>query len=205
MFRDVFVKEYLDKKARFMRCKNNHTSCEVCINVNMLLSDKSRKWPPAADNIIKHWRHLHLKQQWRERQDADEREERARTETDPATGQPLNFYMSADFVSNSVGDTPLFQKDGRHAKNERSKKHIQTRMCGVHVICGGNTISYSLHISLHVCQSTSLSYLYNPQYIYLSTYLSPYVYPSALVLWKRPSPGERLWGMAPLMLFSRAF
>ena len=145
-----------------MRCKNNHTSCEVCINVNMLLSDKSRKWPPAADNIIKHWRHHHLKQRWRERQDADEREERARTETDPATGQPLNFYMCADFVSNSVGDTPLFQKDGRHAKNERSKKHIQTRMCGVHVICGGtifiNTaIILSLSLSLALSPSLSLS------------------------------------------------
>ena len=168
MFRDVFVKEYLEKKARFMRCKNNHTSCEVCINVNMLLSDKSRKWPPAADNIIKHWRHLHLKQQWRERQDADEREERARTETDPATGQPLKFYMCADFVSNSVGDTPLFQKDGRHAKNERSKKHIQTRMCGVHVICGGIlylTLPSSLPSSLPLFLSLSfpLSQLPHPR------------------------------------------
>ena len=67
VFRDAFNADYLDKKARFMRCKSNHTSCEVCINVNMLLRDPSRQWPPAADDIIKEWRHLHLKQQWRER------------------------------------------------------------------------------------------------------------------------------------------
>jgi len=104
----------------------------------MLLRDPSRQWPPAADDIIKEWRHLHLKQQWQERRDADEREERARTETDKRTGQPKHFYICADFVSNSVGDTPHIQIDGRHAKGERSKKHIQTRMCGVHVICGGS-------------------------------------------------------------------
>ena len=55
---------------------------------------------------------------------------------DPETGNPLHFFICGDFLSNSVGDTPLFCFQGRHSKAERSKQHIQTRMCGVHVVCG---------------------------------------------------------------------
>jgi hypothetical protein len=44
--------------------------------------------------------------------------------------------MCADFVSNSVADTPHLFVQGRISKAERGKKHIQTRICGVHVICG---------------------------------------------------------------------
>jgi hypothetical protein len=106
------------------------------INAHLLLADQARNWPPAADNIIKEWRHLHLKQQQRERLDADERELRAKVETDLETGNPLHFYMCADFVSNSVADTPHLFVQGRISKAERGKKHIQTRICGVHVICG---------------------------------------------------------------------
>ena len=43
--------------------------------------------------------------------------------------------MCADFISNSVGDTPSFNIQGRHGKSERGKAHIQSRMCGVHVVC----------------------------------------------------------------------
>ena len=63
-----------DSIARFMRCRGNHTTCDVCINVNLLLRDPGRHWPPAADDVIKSWRHLHLQQQWREREDAALRE-----------------------------------------------------------------------------------------------------------------------------------
>jgi hypothetical protein len=43
--------------------------------------------------------------------------------------------MRADFVSNSVVDTPSFIIQGRHGKSERGKAHIQSRICGVHVVC----------------------------------------------------------------------
>lgn len=101
-----------------------------------MLTDKSRCWPPAADNIIKEWRHLHLKQQHRERLDAGRHELLAKTDTELGTAFPKYFYMCADFVSNSVADTPHFVIAGRHYKLDQSKNHIQTRMCGVHVICG---------------------------------------------------------------------
>jgi len=55
---------------------------------------------------------------------------------DPVTGEPKNFFMCADFISNSVGDTPCFNIQGRHGKGERGKAHIMSRMCGVHVVCG---------------------------------------------------------------------
>ncbi len=57
--------------------------------------------------------------------------ERVRTEFDPITGNPKYFFMCADFISNSVGDTPSFNIQGRHGKSERGKAHIQSRMCGV--------------------------------------------------------------------------
>jgi hypothetical protein len=134
-FKRVFNDNFKNN-ARFMRCKGNHTSCEICINASLLLTDSGRNWPPAADDIIKAWRHLHLVQQHRERVDADVREERARTEFDKRTGNPKYFFMCADFVSNSVGDTPRTNIQGRHSTSEQTRKKIQSRMCGVHAICG---------------------------------------------------------------------
>ena len=134
-FRNVF-NESFSVEARFMKCKGNHTYCDICINCNLLLTDSGRRWPPAADNIIKRYRALHLKQQYWERRDADERELMAKSETDLDTGQFKYFYICADFVSNSAGDTPRFVHQGRFSKEDRSKAHIQSRMCGAHVICG---------------------------------------------------------------------
>ena len=89
-FRDVYNDTFASK-SRLMRGHGNHTSCEVCINCAILLQDKARNWPPAADEIIIRWRQLHLRQQQMERDAADMLAEKARTMYDHETGRPPIF------------------------------------------------------------------------------------------------------------------
>lgn len=108
----------------------------MCINAAILLKDRGRNWPPAADSIINEWRHQHLVQQRAERDAMNVKEELARTATDLTTGNPTYFFMAADFVSSFTGDTPFFKVDGRYSKEDHGKAKIETRMCGVRVVCG---------------------------------------------------------------------
>jgi len=96
--------------------------------------------------IIKEWRSLHLKQQWDERAVADSREERARTERDRYTGNPLYAYLNADFVSNQAGDTPHFRHQGRNSKSDHTREKIMSRICGVHVICGDINTAFLYYV-----------------------------------------------------------
>ena len=119
-----------------MRGTGEHPTCSCCINAVILLSNPGRRWSSAADQIINQWRHLHLAQQRLERDMMDKKAEIARTATDLRTGNPEYFFMAADFVSSYTGDTPFIKVNGRLSKEDHSKEKIETRMCGVRVICG---------------------------------------------------------------------
>jgi hypothetical protein len=134
-FRSIFLSKFAGG-ARFMRAKGEHTSCSLCINAAILLCDPGRNWPPAADDIITEWRHMHLLQQRMERDAMDAKAESARSCTLRKTGDPEYVFMAADFVSSYAGDTPFFHVQGRHSKDDHGKSKIETRMCGVRVICG---------------------------------------------------------------------
>ena len=119
-----------------MQDTGNHTVCAVCISAATLLMDAGRAWPPAAVEVIKKWRSLHLKQQWQERLNADILEEKARQIYDPKTASPKYAYFCMDFVSSYTGDTPVFHFQHRNSKRDHGKQKVETRMCGVRVKCG---------------------------------------------------------------------
>jgi hypothetical protein len=79
---------------------------------------------------------MHLLQQRLESDAMDAKAELARVSIVRSTGDPEYFFMAADFVSSYTGDTPFFHFQGRHSKDDHGKSKIETRMCGVRVICG---------------------------------------------------------------------
>ena len=67
LFRTAF-KHQFESTVRFMRCKGNISTCDICNNAADLLADRKRGFTKDQRDIILKFRRLDLKQQ------ADERE-----------------------------------------------------------------------------------------------------------------------------------
>lgn len=64
----------LKSKLRLMRCKNNFSTCELCVNAANLLAQQKKEFrAPGAREIIKKYRSMHLSQQLRQRVEMEKR------------------------------------------------------------------------------------------------------------------------------------
>ncbi len=99
--------ESFQGKIRLMRCKGNFSTCEICNNAAYILRTQ-KKWTKSQRDIIIEYRRIHLKQQSDERVNLEYRKQKA-AELD-SFGQPTNFLLFSDAITNSLGQTPSIGK-----------------------------------------------------------------------------------------------
>ena len=101
-FMSVYKHQFKDK-LRCMRCKGNHTTCFVCMNAAIILSQGKRSISSGKKDIIVEYRRRHLTTQEEERAEYDRISQKCRHDHDPITGAPLYFQVSFNFCLTCVG------------------------------------------------------------------------------------------------------
>ena len=115
-----------------MRCKNNHSSCELCINAAYLL--RTLKWTKVQRDILLEYQRLHLNQQAQERQNLENTKLLAK-ETDEFGKTKMVFkFMNA--ITNNLGDTPRIGIKGYQSGNQINLDKTENITTGEEVICG---------------------------------------------------------------------
>jgi hypothetical protein len=123
---------HLFDDLRFMRCKGNFSTCDVCNNAADLLRDRSKRFTKAQRDVIIKYRRLHLKQQAQQRMDLEMRKRKA-LEHEDINGNPVSALFFLDAITESRGDTPYHK--GR-SKKDQAAKVIENRTIGLQVYCG---------------------------------------------------------------------
>jgi hypothetical protein len=80
---------------RCMRCKGNHTTCFVCMNAAIILSQGKRSISSGRKEIVVEYRRKHLTTQEGERAEYDRIGKICKHDRDPITGAPLYFQVFA--------------------------------------------------------------------------------------------------------------
>jgi hypothetical protein len=96
-FMSVYKHQFKDK-LRCMRCKGNHTTCFVCMNAAIILSQGKRSISSGKKGIIVEYRRRHLTTQEEERAEYDRISQKCRHDHDPITGAPLYFQVLSIFA-----------------------------------------------------------------------------------------------------------
>jgi hypothetical protein len=94
--KSTFINVYKSKfKAtlRCMRCKGNHSTCFVCVNAAMILSQGKRSISSGRKLIVVEYRRRHLTTQEEERAEYDRISQKCKNERDLLTGAPLCFQV----------------------------------------------------------------------------------------------------------------
>ena len=125
-FKD-FKTTYFEDKGKNIRLsgsKGAFKTCDICNNVNDLLS--RRRYDQGQREIIKIYRKMHLQQQAAERRFLEENKNAARRLS--PEGTPKELFMYADAMTAFTSRTPKMKKQMTDC--------IENRIMGVEVICG---------------------------------------------------------------------
>jgi len=152
LFRTIYRKDF-KRILRCMRCKGNHTSCEVrldnydyysgiikfyqvCINASIILNNGCKSISPNQRTMVAKYRRRHLQLQETERAALDEHTRQCKRDRDPITGWPTKFQIFPDGMTEHTTLTPNVRINGRVSKQDHGKPELSSRVIGARVVCG---------------------------------------------------------------------
>ena len=109
--------ETFNGTVRLMRCKKNFSTCEICNNAAYILRTHN-KWTKEQRDVILKFRRHHLQQQATERQNLEYRKLLCKQLDE--FNQPKSFLIFSDGMTNTVGDTPKFGKQGYQSSADKN-------------------------------------------------------------------------------------